>query len=125
MLVDGGDGGRGDADANGGIVALVDWIETHNARIVWGSGNERAAELARSLGLPGVAASDAHSTLEVGVAYNVMDGDPSTPDGLRAALPTVRIVPGRASYVVRLVTPVAKLVHAVERRRVRKGDRGA
>ena len=65
---------------------LVDWVEAHNARIVGGTGNERAAAFARELGLPGIAVSDAHSTLEVGVAYTMLDGDPSTPAGLLAAL---------------------------------------
>jgi hypothetical protein len=39
-----------------------------------------------------------------------MDGDPSTPEGLLAALATAAIVPGRASYVARAITPLAKLV---------------
>jgi predicted metal-dependent phosphoesterase TrpH len=89
------------------FVGLVDWIEVHNARLV-GKGNERAAEFAVAHGLPGVAASDAHTVLEVGVAYSTMDGDPSTAAGLVAALPTAGIVPGRASYAVRLWTPIAK-----------------
>jgi predicted metal-dependent phosphoesterase TrpH len=92
------------------IAGAVDWIETHNARL-YGSGNDRAREFALANALPGVAVSDAHSTLEVGVAYTVLHGDPSTPVGLRAALAAgVDIVPGRASYVVRVLTPVAKLV---------------
>jgi len=91
--------------------ALVDWVEVHNARVVGGNGNERAADFARELGLPGVAVSDAHSTLEVGVAYTVLDGDPSTPAGLLAALTSVELVRGRSSYIVRLLTPVSKLVN--------------
>jgi predicted metal-dependent phosphoesterase TrpH len=91
------------------VVPLVDWIETHNARLV-GRGNERAAEFAAEHGLPGVAVSDAHTILEVGIAYTVLAGDPSTPDGLRAALSGALLVPGRASVVVRLVTPVAKVI---------------
>ena len=60
---------------------------------------------------PVVAVSDAHSVIEVGVAYTAMDGDPSTPAGLLAALANgVELVPGRATYFVRLWTPVAKLV---------------
>ena len=90
---------------------LVDWVETHNARVVGGRGNERAAEFALELGLPGVAVSDAHSTLEVGVAYSVVETDPSTPDGLRAALAELELVPGRATYFVRALTPVSKLVN--------------
>lgn len=89
------------------LAPLVDWVEVHNARIV-GSGNEAAARFAAGHGLAGVAVSDAHSVLEVAVAYTVLDGDPSTAAGLLAALPTAEIVPGRASYFVRLWTPVAK-----------------
>ena len=93
------------------IGRLVDWIEAHNARVVGGGGNERAAAFARELGLPGVAASDAHSTLEVGVAYNVVDVDPSTPEGLLAAIAKLEIVPGRASYFVRTLTPISKVLN--------------
>jgi predicted metal-dependent phosphoesterase TrpH len=93
------------------IGVLVDWVEAHNARVVGGSGNEQAAAFAREMGLPGVAASDAHSVLEVGVAYNVVEGDPSTAEGLLAALGTLQLVPGRASYIVRTLTPISKLVN--------------
>ena len=93
------------------IGPLVDWVEAYNARIVGGGGNDRAAAFARELGLPGIAVSDAHSVLEVGVAYTAVDGDPSTPPGLLAALATVEVVPGRASYLVRTLTPMAKLIN--------------
>jgi predicted metal-dependent phosphoesterase TrpH len=92
------------------IAPLVDWVETHNARIMVGNGNERAALFARENGLPGVAVSDAHSVMEIGVAYVALDGDPSTPDGLLAALTSAELVTGRATIFVRAVTPVAKLV---------------
>jgi predicted metal-dependent phosphoesterase TrpH len=93
------------------IGELVDWVEAHNARVIGGSGNERAAAFARELGLPGVAVSDAHSAIEVGVAYTVLEGDPSTAAGLLEALRTIEIVPGRASYIVRTFTPISKLVN--------------
>lgn len=92
------------------MAPLVDWVEVHNARVV-GNGNERASMFAHELGLVGVGVSDAHSTLEVAVAYTVLDGDPSTPAGLLAALATAEIVRGRASYYVRGLTPVAKVVN--------------
>jgi predicted metal-dependent phosphoesterase TrpH len=92
------------------LAAQVDWIEIHNARVI-GNGNELAVEFAHANGLPGVAVSDAHSTMEVGVAYSVVDGDPSTPAGLLAALAACQVVPGRASYVVRALTPAAKLIN--------------
>jgi predicted metal-dependent phosphoesterase TrpH len=103
------------------LAALVDWVEVHNARLV-GGGNERASAFAREHGVAGVAVSDAHSTLEVGVAYTALDGDPSTAAGLLAALASAEIVPGRASYMVRLWTPVAKTVNRVRgNRRIRPG----
>ncbi|MHB8891414.1 MAG: PHP domain-containing protein [Candidatus Limnocylindrales bacterium] len=102
---------------------LVDWVETHNARVMGGTGNERAAEFAREMALPGIAVSDAHSTLEVGVAYTVLEGDPSTPAGLLAALAAgagIELIPGRASYFVRTFTPIAKVVNRARgNRRIR------
>lgn len=98
-----------------GLAQAADWIEGHNARIV-GSGNERALEFAREHELAYVAVSDAHSILEIGVAYTILTGDPSTPAGLLAALHTAQLVPGRASYIVRAVTPVAKLVQRLRGR---------
>jgi predicted metal-dependent phosphoesterase TrpH len=88
----------------------VDWIETHNARIAIGKGNQLAAEFAHEHRLPGIAVSDAHSSFEVGVAYTVLDGDLSTAAGLVAALGTAELMTGRASLYVRLLTPVAKVV---------------
>ena len=92
------------------IASLVDYVETHNARVMMGEGNEKAAAFAADHGLPGVAVSDAHTILEVGVASTVTDVDPSTPAGLLAGLPGARLATGRATYFVRLVTPFAKVV---------------
>jgi len=93
------------------LAATVDWVESWNARLTVGDGNVRAAELARAAGVPGVAVSDAHTTLEVGVASTILGGDPSTPDGLRAALAAGPVMAtGRASFYVRLATPLAKVV---------------
>ena len=89
--------------------ASVDWVETHNARVM-GRGNEQAATYAAEHGLPGVAVSDAHSILEIGVAYTALDGDPSSPAALLEVLARVQLVPGRASLVIRAWTPFAKAV---------------
>ena len=101
------------------LAPLIDWVEVHNARLV-GNGNERASMFALESALPGVAVSDAHTTVEVGVAYTALDGDPTSPAGLLAALATAEIVPGRASYVARAATPVAKVVQ-----RMRGNGRGS
>lgn len=109
------DGLRGSLLRNERLAVLgdrVDWVERHNARVI-GQGNQRAAEFAIDRGIPGVAVSDAHSILEIGVAYTKFEGDPSTAPGLLAALANLasaNLVPGRASLVVRAWTPVAKAV---------------
>lgn len=95
------------------VAPLVDWVEVHNARIMVGNGNERAAVFAAANGLRGVAVSDAHSAIEIGVAYVAVDGDPSSPEGLLAALAGAELVTGRATVFVRAVTPIAKLVQLV------------
>jgi predicted metal-dependent phosphoesterase TrpH len=95
------------------LAPLVDWVEVHNARIMVGDGNRRAARFAATHGLPGVAVSDAHSAMEIGVAYLAVDGDPSSAAGLLAALPAVELVTGRATIFVRAITPIAKLVQAI------------
>ena len=104
--------GRGEADALDAVASDVDWIEAWNARLLVGDGNARAAELAKRMGVAGVAVSDAHTTLEVGIASTIVSAaDPSTPDGLRAALAgPLELLTGRASRYVRLITPAAKLV---------------
>jgi hypothetical protein len=95
------------------LAPLVDWVEAHNSRLV-GRGNEQAAAFAARHRLPGVAVSDAHSLLEVAVSYSVLEVPPgadlATPAGLLSALPSATIVASRASYLVRLTTPVAKLI---------------
>ena len=91
------------------LAPLVDWVEIWNSRLV-GRGNDRAVDFAAEHGLPGVAVSDAHTTVEVGVSYTRFPGDVSTAEGLLAALPGGQVVTGRGSYLARLVTPVAKVV---------------
>ena len=105
------------------IASLVDWVETFNARVVLREGNERAAAFAARVGLPGVAVSDAHSLLEVGVASTRLTGDPSTPLGLKAALAnSADLQPGRATYFARGLTPLAKLINRLRGNgRVRSG----
>ena len=106
--------GRDRGPGEDGIDAFagsLDWIETWNARLIFGDGNAHAAELAARVKVPGVAVSDAHTTMEVGIASTILIGDPSTAEGLRAALAgPIELVTGRASAYVRLITPAAKLV---------------
>ena len=68
------------------LVRLVDWVEAWNGRVGRRAANDQAAALARRAGLPGVGVSDAHTLLEVGTVSTSMNGDLSTPTGLRDAL---------------------------------------
>lgn len=91
------------------LLAVVDYVEAHNARVI-GKGNITAAELAARRGLASVAVSDAHTVLEVGVAYTIVDAEVETAADLRAALTDRRLVTGRGSYLVRAAMPFAKLI---------------
>lgn len=92
------------------LVPLLDYVEAWNARLMLGDGNARAAEFAVAHKLPGVAVSDAHTVVEVGVSYIVVPGPATGPDELRAGLRQVSLVIGHGSRLVRLSGPVAKLV---------------
>jgi len=91
------------------LAAIVDYVETHNAR-AYRDANPRAAGFAARHGLPGVASSDAHSVMELGVASTVLGGPFTTAQELLALLPEAQLLTGRASYFVRLWTPIAKVV---------------
>jgi predicted metal-dependent phosphoesterase TrpH len=90
------------------LAGLADYVEVHNGRAI--RGNAAAAEFAARHGLRGTAASDAHTVLEVGVAYAALASHPRTADEMRDALDGARLVTGRGSYLVRTWTPVAKAV---------------
>jgi predicted metal-dependent phosphoesterase TrpH len=93
------------------VARNVDYVETWNARVPSASVNERARAFAAAHALPGVAASDAHTLIEVGVASIRLVGPISGPAELLAALPAARLTTGRASYIVRGLTPINKLIN--------------
>jgi predicted metal-dependent phosphoesterase TrpH len=108
------------------VAAAIDYVETWNARVPSAATNERARDFAVAHGLPGVASSDAHSLLEVGVASTRMVGPIASSADLRAALATATLTTGRASYLVRGLTPVNKLVNRLRGNvRVRPSATGA
>jgi predicted metal-dependent phosphoesterase TrpH len=105
-----GAGRKGWEDDLERLLPLLDYVETWNARLMLGNGNRLAAEFAHAHELPGVAVSDAHTILEVGVAYTILEGPLGSADELRAALRDVELVTAHGSRFVRLGMPVAKLV---------------
>ena len=92
------------------VTPLLDFVEAWNARLFIGDGNARAAEFGHRHGVPGTASSDAHTLMEVGVAYTILSGPMDTAEEFRAALADVRLVLARGSRLVRLGMPIAKLV---------------
>ena len=81
---------------------------------------------AESRGLPGTASSDAHSVMELGVAQTVVPGPVDGPAALLALLPDATIIKGRASYLVRGWTPVAKVLQRIRgNRRIVAGMPGS
>lgn len=98
-------------DALDVLAASLDYVEAFNARVPYGGANARAAEFAAVHGLPGIAASDAHTLFEVGIAYTVLHST-IVPDAasLLAALPSGELVMGRASFVARALSPAVKLI---------------
>jgi predicted metal-dependent phosphoesterase TrpH len=95
------------------LAPLVDYVEAYNARVAFGDANERAARFALAHGLPGVASSDAHTIIEVGIAYTVLPGPIGSAEELRRALRSIdaeALVTQHASRLVRGFMPVAKAV---------------
>ena len=50
----------------------IDCIEVFNCRVTFQRHNEEAAEFARRHGIPGIAASDSHSSFEIAMAFNAL-----------------------------------------------------
>jgi predicted metal-dependent phosphoesterase TrpH len=92
------------------LIPMLDFVETWNARLFAGDGNQQAAAFAAAHTLPGVAVSDAHSVMEVGVAYTILEGPIDSAADLRAALAGARLVTGRGSRLVRLGMPFNKMI---------------
>lgn len=96
-------------DALDALAAAVDYVEVHNAR-AYRDANPLAAAFAEAHALPGTASSDAHSVMELGVAQTVVEGSVDDAPSLLAALAGATFLTGRASYLIRAWTPMAKVL---------------
>ena len=81
----------------------VDMVEVFNCRVTLQRHNQAAAELAARYGIPGIAASDTHSGMEVAMAFNAMPAFESA-DELRAALPQNEWHASRSTVLIHLTT---------------------
>ncbi|MDD3934167.1 MAG: PHP domain-containing protein [Methanoculleus sp.] len=65
-------------------IGAVDAVEIFNSRYITGSANRKAAAIARRLGKPGVAGSDAHNARYVGFGITYVTAEPNAASILSA-----------------------------------------
>ncbi|HSK92757.1 MAG TPA: PHP-associated domain-containing protein [Candidatus Angelobacter sp.] len=81
----------------------IDTIEVFNCRVTFQRHNLEAAEFAQRYGIPGIAASDSHSSFEIAMAFNAMPAFESA-DELRAALGENEWSASRSSVFIHATT---------------------
>ncbi len=93
-------------DSIGSAAKDADAIETFNSRCVFGE-NEKAKELALSLGKPEVGGSDSHLLSTIGIGFTEIDAQRSESSVLES------IRNGRSFSGGRVITPDIMMIHAV------------
>jgi predicted metal-dependent phosphoesterase TrpH len=84
-------------------VGKIDMVEIFNCRVTFQRHNQEAAEFAARYGIPGIAASDSHSAMEVAMAFNAMPAF-ETADELRRSLTENDWHASRSSVFIHLTT---------------------
>jgi predicted metal-dependent phosphoesterase TrpH len=84
-------------------VGKIDMVEVFNCRVTLQQHNIEAAEFAKRYGIPGIAASDSHSSFEVAMAFNAMPAF-ETADELRASLAENEWHASRSTVFIHLTT---------------------
>lgn len=84
-------------------VGKIDMIEIFNCRVTLQRHNQEAAEFAARYDIPGIAASDSHSSFEVAMAFNAMPAF-ETADELRARLADNEWHASRSTVLIHLTT---------------------
>ena len=85
-----------------------------------GSSGLAAAEIATRYGVPGIAASDSHSAMEVAMSFNVLPAFRTAPE-LTAALRQIEWHGSRSSMLIHLTTRYAVWSKAFRRWMARRG----
>jgi predicted metal-dependent phosphoesterase TrpH len=93
----------------------VDMIEVFNSRVTLQRHNLEAAEFAVRHAIPGIAASDSHSSLEISMSFNAMPAF-ETPDELLAALEVNEWHGSRSTALIHVTTRWAVWSNIVRRR---------
>ena len=81
----------------------IDCVEIFNCRVALQRHNLEAAEFAAHYGVPGIAASDSHSSFEIAMAYNALPAF-DTADELKALLPENDWHASRSSVFIHATT---------------------
>ena len=81
----------------------IDCVEVFNCRVTIQRHNEEAAEFARSYEIPGIAASDSHSSFEVAMAFNALPAF-DTAEELKAGLAENEWHASRSTVFIHLTT---------------------
>jgi predicted metal-dependent phosphoesterase TrpH len=81
----------------------VDMIEVFNSRVTFQRHNHDAALIAARYGVPGIAASDSHSSFEIAMSFNALPVFASA-DELRQALPLNEWHGSRSTVFIHLTT---------------------
>jgi predicted metal-dependent phosphoesterase TrpH len=81
----------------------IDMIEVFNCRVTLQRHNVEAAEFAQRYGIPGIAASDSHSSFEIAMAFNAMPSF-ETADELRASLLQNEWHASRSTFLIHATT---------------------
>jgi predicted metal-dependent phosphoesterase TrpH len=84
-------------------VGKIDMVEVFNCRVTFQRHNQEAADFAATYGIPGIAASDSHSSFEVAMAFNALPAF-DTADELKAGLPENDWHASRSTVFIHLTT---------------------
>ena len=86
----------------------IDMIEVFNSRVTFHRHNLEAAEFAARHGIPGIACSDSHSSMEIAMSFNALPAF-ATADELRGALRENEWHGSRSTILIHLTTRYAVL----------------
>jgi predicted metal-dependent phosphoesterase TrpH len=101
----------------------IDMIEVFNCRVTFQRHNLAAAEFAQRYGIPGIAASDSHSSFEIAMAFNAMPAF-ETADELRASLLDNEWHASRSSVFIHATTRWAVWKNVVDKWRGKRTAAG-
>jgi hypothetical protein len=92
----------------------IDMIEVFNSRVTFHRHNQEAAEFAARYEIPGIAASDSHSSFEIAMSFNAMPAFENV-DELEAALALNEWHGSRSTVLIHLTTRYAVWSNVVRR----------